>query len=200
MEDHKNESLPELIARMQITIILPYLEKSYLRKVFPLKQNRKEILAEICLTGTLPEAEQIRRTALNVMADIIIDFWLKKYGKNIKKHKAVKEFVSDNPTLYDEIVAIYDAIKKQVGFSGYLGEREEALWQEAALKRFDDNPVEFKIIKRNYLESDSLYRLLRDGQERRNFENLLGKTILEDKLGIKIGAFVEGGVRKILKD
>jgi hypothetical protein len=83
-----------------------------------------------------------------------------------------------------EIEEIYVAIKR-VGFSGTLVGAEEK-WKEAALDRFDDSRKGFKLIKREYLEENSLY-LFTVGKEKRDFEGGLLKRIVKDQTGEKCG-------------
>lgn len=77
-----------------------------------------------------------------------------------------------------EILQLYEAVKRKVGFSGRVADGEEKR-RKVALERFGADPSEFKHLRQEHLEDSLLYQY-GGGQEKRNFRNRLLKKILDE--------------------
>jgi len=78
----------------------------------------------------------------------------------------------------DEITILYEQIKKDVGYSGYVIEGEEKR-QKSAIEFLKSNKKIFKYIKSKHLNDDSLFEP-GGGQERRNFHKKLLHIIIKE--------------------
>ncbi|MBN1365563.1 MAG: hypothetical protein JW976_12205 [Syntrophaceae bacterium] len=81
-----------------------------------------------------------------------------------------------------ELQTVYASIKKNVGFSGAVADEK---WRTCALHTLDANPLTFKYLTREILESNDVY-VMAPGKERRDF---LGKCLREIIKGQKLGTY-----------
>lgn len=84
-----------------------------------------------------------------------------------------------------EIESIYNAMKRDVGFSAYTLDIEIKL-KEKAISTFSHKKNEYKLIRIEHLEDSRIYQL-DPGQSKRDFVGALLKKIVEEQIGREIG-------------
>lgn len=87
-----------------------------------------------------------------------------------------------------ETEMIYDAIRREVGFSGRNPQATYGNWKEKAKTTFAEQENVFGLLTAEHLEEDSIYVQLGTNQGRRDFIGPLLRKIVQEHTGNKIGA------------
>jgi len=111
------------------------------------------------------------------LADLLMTV-LDTYKPPKRKKKPSYKIITIIRDAHKEIDIIFSAIKK-VGFSSNIINPDKE-WRDAALEEYDNNPDNFKYLKREHLIKDKNLYALTGGQEKRDFESKLFQIIIRE--------------------